>query len=321
LGVNAQELSKSNNTIGLASHVASVAGNGSTDKQGVALQGLGLRGTSGDLIAIGDSLKDFSHKVSELKSKGAIMADKDIANLVRAKDELSVAGDMLMSKVAPIISQVIEGMEEGWIIVNAAVKGYFLFLLNMWDVVKKKCLDIIEVFKHPIKSAIEAGKSEYNNISKVVNDATDGYIKGGYSGAASAVGKDLKDGVTNSDIGKAATSAADDFVKTMDKGLTELAQEKAALIAARAKARQNKDENDTPPKDKEHEKIYTNALRESGNMLGQSFNNMGQVTSAVDLAKQANALHQKAIAEQQKTNTTLQKMIDMKIFSQPDLWS
>lgn len=283
LGIDTGELSKPSNKIGMAAKLASAGAHGSTGTEGVALQSLGLKGASGDLIAIGDSLQNFGAKVAELKGRGAIMEDKDIANMIQAKDEMAVMGNMLMATIAPWISQALEGFQEGLVIVNAYLKNLFLLWINMFDIVKKKIGDIIEFVKHPIKGTKDAIVAAAKGASKVVDNYNKGGIKGVVSGAVSDF--------ANSDIGKALETSGTGFIKDMDKGFMDINKQKTSLMAQRAAARQsNKPEGDSaviPVKEKGSKgmKVYSDSLTQSGNMFGASFRNIGNVTSALDVAK------------------------------------
>jgi hypothetical protein len=276
LGLSANDLSKGNNTIGIAAQVASAGAHGSTDKEGVALQNLGLKEASGDLIAIGDGLKDFDARLEELKGVGAIMPDEDIANMVRAKDELDVMGNMLMAQVAPAISGCIDFMEKYYI----AFKAWFS---NIFAAIGQMATDTMEFIKN---LPLALGKS-----------------------VLGIGGKDVKGvGQLSSQFGR---NIANDTKETIGQilpetlaGLTAYEDKKQNMLDRRAAARLNKPEADTTPTAVHTHKqsIYSDTLTSTGNMLGASYASIKSVTQ-IDLAKQQ-------LAEQKKMNDLQAKVLE-----------
>lgn len=305
LGVDTSQLQKPNNTLGLASSLAQSARNGSNDTQGVALQGLGLKKTAGDLAALGDGLTNFGEKVDELKARGAIMEDKDIANIVRAKDELAIVGTTLMAQVAPWLSQLIEGLEEGWIIFSTTAENTFAAIILMGE-------HAIEYIKSLVTSLIHAP-------ANAINGAKEGYAKGGVLGGIGG----FVNGATKERDKANDTFAANiksDFDATLGnngndltKRLNDYQSGIAKQLEARAKARENHDEPDAKfvaPKEKKGAKLYSDALTSTGNMIGASFQGAGSVVSAIDLARQQKAGIDSLNDKADKQNDFLERIAD-----------
>jgi hypothetical protein len=299
LGLDTATLSKSNNTLGIAGQLASAARNGSNDKDGVALGQLGLKKSAGDLTALGDSLQNFGEKVDELKSKGAIMEDKDIANIVRAKDELEIVGTTLMAQVAPWLSQLIEGLEEGWIIFQTVAQNTFTAIILM----AQHTIDFIKGLSW--KSIGDARQVAAGGIKGFFNSG--GNFIGAVTGAFTAAETGGKNPV-NDYIKNIVGDVSDSFKGTsseIDIKLKEYADKIAAQLAARAKARENKPEAESkiiPVKG--NMKLYSDELTKSGNLIGASFQGVGSVVTALDVAKQQKASLDK-IAEISQTQTDL----------------
>jgi len=287
LGIDTADLSKPNNTLNLASQLAVAARNGSNDVQGVALQNLGLKRSAGDLAELGDSLTDFGSKVDELKAKGEIIPDSDIANIVRAREELETVANDAMAKIAPVISQIIEGIEEGWIILETTAENTFTAIILM----AQAAVEYIQNLKDNI---LKGGKN-------IMLGAAKGFLEDGVVGAAigGATAKDSSGGsVAKSTIdfaekyGQIQIDAAKQNSQDLTDRLNEYQKGLADKLASRAKARESKPEPAAkvlPPG--RQARVYSDALTATGNMIGASFNNAGSVASSLDVQKkQLNSL-------------------------------
>ena len=276
LGVSTADLSKSGNTIGLAGQVASAASHGSTDKEGVALQGLGLKSASSDLLALGDSLSNLDEEIQKLKAEGAIIPDEDIANMIRAKDEMEIVSNMLMAHVAPVISWLIEAVERYYVIFKAYWSNIFTAIVTM----ASDTLNYLIHLPKALAGTLTGNKKD--NLSTNTEKFT------------SRIGEDLKD--TIGSIG--------DEIKT---GMSEYNTSLEAQLAKRAAQRKQSDTGVVAPISPAKTKKgglsdYSDSLTSVGNMLGASFNNIGQVTSQLDVAK-----NQLKVTQDQ---TTILKSID-----------
>lgn len=282
LGIDIAQLQKPNNKIGLAGNLASAARNGSTDNEGVALQGLGLKKTAGDLAALGDSLQDFDRKINELKDAGRIMPDEDIANMVRARDELAAVGDTLMAHIAPAISTVIEGIEKYYVLFKAYWSNIFAAIITMAG----DALTYIKSLPKAFLNSVTGGKGQ--GLGDVMKQF------------GSNIATDLKETIGN-------------IVSDSSDGLDEYNKSIAAQMAARAKARENKPEaisTVTPVKTKTENggKIYSDSLTSIGNLLGSSFSNISSVTTQMDAAK-SSASSLNKLTDAAKVHTDLLSII------------
>lgn len=306
LGIDTSELAKPNNTLGLATTMSKAAATGSNDREGVALGALGLKKSAGDLAVLSESLEDFNGKLDELKARGAIMEDKDIANIVRAKDELEIVGTTLMAKVAPWLSQLIEGIEEGWIILSTTAENTFAAIYLMAQ-------HTIDYIKGLGASLMQGGKG-------ALSGAVTGFATGGVAGAATGflTGAFTKDNKLTKDfIGNIKSDVSQTF-EANDKELTEklnaYTQGIAKKMEERAKARENKDhgvDTVTPPKTtKQNMKLYSDSLTASGNMIGASFQGAKSVTTSLDVAKQHLSESKTQTEQLEKLNESLAQVVD-----------
>ena len=305
-GITAQQLQLPNNTVNLAASLASAARNGSTDKEGVALMELGLKEASGDLTALGDNLQDFDSKVQQLKDEGAIMSDADIANLVRAKDELEILGTKAEAAIAPWLSQLIEGLEEGWIIIQTTAENVFTAIILLAE----NAVDYIKGLKDQL----------VNNGKNILEQTAVGYAKGGVFGAimggATATGKDGKSLASltadyetkkNQIIVDAYNTNNNDLASRLDTYKNQINKE----LAERAKARQNKAEPVAPitPVKEKHFKVYSDSFTQTGNFLGAGFQTAGTAASQLDVSRQ-HLTEARKQTELHKQNTEFLQHID-----------
>jgi hypothetical protein len=257
LGVNMADLKKGGNIADLGSKVAKAASEGSNDKEGVALQNLGLRETAGDLTALGDSLGHLHEKEQELKAIGAIISDQDIANIVEMKDQWEELKQRGIASFAPILSGLFTGFQEFYVLFKSFFATVFASIMVLGDNAVTYIENLAKHFlsfgrdgKSVAGISIDAGKQSFDNLSS---------------------------------LGK-------DFFSDVKDGFADLKTEKAARDAKRASLRTDKGgataiETVKGPTDK---KIYSDSLTNVGNFLGASFKGVGHVTSALDLQKQAN---------------------------------
>lgn len=293
LGIDEKDLQKQGNITELGGKVATAAGKGSNEYEGIALAGLGLKGVAGDLTAIGESMGDLKGKIEELKSVGAIMPDEDIANMVRAKDELEVLTQIGLAKIAPYISDAIEGFMMGTMMIKAAFTNIFTAIILMVD------------------HTVDYIKSMVGHLFSV--ETLKGFLKGGIVGAATAKGADGKS-MVDLTVGQFKDVAGD--IKTgwngigedIDNGLNDMAKDKAKMLADRQKQRQNNGGEDLLPatktKEVKEKKLYSDSLTASGNFMGASFRGIGSVLSQMDVSK-------RQLGKLDKIETNTQKQADL----------
>lgn len=249
LGVTQEQLKTASKT-DLAAKVAAGAGNGG-EAQTTALAGLGLKGAAGDLTAIGSALQNLNEKTEELKAKGAIMDDETIANIAEAKDQLELLGTTVMATIAPYISDAIDGFKIMWNTISIFIKNFFAaIILGFQNGIET----ITNLIKHPF--------SAKETITK---------------------------GIKNSmEIGK---SVFTDTAKETGEYIDSLEKEKAERKKTREANRKDNlngvgaDSSNTKENKSKSNKLFTDSLTSSGNMLGNSFGNVSAVTT-IDLQKQ-----------------------------------
>ena len=263
LGIGQNELSKSNNTMGLAGKIAGAARDGSNDKEGVAIQSLGLKKISTDLAAMGDSLQDFDSKIKELKANGQIMTDADIANIARAKDELEAFNERIQTTAATALGGSIGYFE-----------GYFIILTSFWSRVFKA---ITGMAMDTIKYIIDLPSSIYGTLSG---------RKKGIGNRTLEFGNDINKDIVGNLYG---------LVDDVKKGFSSRTERIEADRLRREKLINRPPGTDdssvstdgmgaknTEPFKKE---IYSDNLTRVGNMLGASFSNMPQVSAQLAVEK------------------------------------
>lgn len=306
LGIDIKDLQKQGNITELGGKIAGAAGRGSNEFDGIALAGLGLKGAAGDLTAIGESLGNLHEKVEELKAAGAIMPDEDIANMVRAKDELEVISTVALAKIAPYISDAIEGVMMGAMMIKAAFTNLFSTIILLAD-------HTLDYIKGLGASLSKGGKGA---LSGAVTGFATGGIAGGVTGlltgAFSKDNKLTKDfmGNVGNDIKTGWTGIGDDI----NDGLNEMAADKAKMLADRAKQRQNNGGEDLIPvaknTEKKEHKLYSDSLTAAGNFMGASFRGVGAIVNQMDVAKRQLNVSQKQNENQVKANDLLKTIAD-----------
>ncbi len=278
LGLNASQLQGSDK-LSLAGQLASAAGNGSTGVQGVALQELGLKKTSGDLAALGDSLKDFGKTVADLKEKGELLSDSDIANIAEAKDELEDLSKRVMAGFAPIISGTIEGLEKYYIIFKAYWSNLFAAVITIAS-------DALEYLQ-------SLPKAFWNSVTgqQGINLST----------ATQKVARRIQNDIL---------ASSNSFIEDTTTGLQQHAEEKAKRDEDRKKRRTgNVTDDDITPTTKEKKSngrsgFYSDNLTSSGNLLGASFDNISLATEQLNITKQQ-------LSEQKKQSDFFKTLIDL----------
>jgi len=295
-GIDVKDLQKGNNTAQIAGKLGQAKANGSNDTEGVALQALGLKSAAGDIQLISEQLLNLDTVTAGLQSKGAIMDDNTVNNLVMAQDKLELASTTLMASVAPYLSDIIDGLQMGFIIIEAILTGLFTYWIGAFDLIKSKIGDIIEFVKHPITGTAKLLSGQSNPFSG---------IKELVGGSFGEIGSDIS------------------------KGLDEYTSNQNAELEKRRKARENKPEADSiaiAPKEAKVAKdaknsIYSDSLSGGGNMLGQAYANLKSVSIQMELQKQQLSETQKQTDLQKKQVDFLQTIANKDDTNKSDDWN
>lgn len=169
LGVDDAMLKDKNNIIKIGAQVSSAAQHGSNDTQGVALAGLGIKGAAGDLTAIGDALKTFDEVAADLEGRGAIMSDKDIANMVQAQDEMEVMAQVALTQLAPFITGFLEYSMLAFDTLSIYFKNFFGMIVALADVA-------FEYLSNKIKHPFTAQPEVLGKVTNVLQTTAESFV-------------------------------------------------------------------------------------------------------------------------------------------------